>query len=48
MQKAQAWLDSDGPGKVRSIGRLRAMVREMLSQELREIDELVEPMLRGD
>jgi hypothetical protein len=47
-KKVRTWLDSGGPGKVRSIGRLRAMVREMLKEELREIDELVEPMLRAD
>jgi hypothetical protein len=46
--RVQEWLDGGGPGKVRSIGRLRAMVREMLAEELREIDEVVEPMLRGD
>jgi len=35
-------------GKVRAIGRLRAMVREMLAEELTEVDELVDAMLRGD
>ena len=33
------------PGQVRSIGKLRSMVREMLAEELGEIDELVEPLL---
>jgi len=47
-QNVQGWLASGGPGKVRAIGRLRAMVRQMLAQQLKEIDELVEPMLRGD
>jgi SAM-dependent methyltransferase len=46
--KVQGWLDSGGPGKVTSIGRLRTMVRDMLKEELKEVDELVEPMLRGD
>ena len=47
-EEVQRWLDAGGPGEVRAIGRLRAMVREMLAEELKEIDELVEPMLRGD
>jgi len=47
-QKVAQWIDGGGPGKVHAIGRLRAMVREMLSDEREEIDRLVEPMLRGD
>ena len=39
---------SEGPGKIRSIGRLRRVVQEMLAGELGQIDELVEPMLRAD
>jgi SAM-dependent methyltransferase len=39
------WLEAGGPEKVRSIGKLRSMVREMLAEELGQIDELVEPML---
>jgi len=46
-QKVADWVGSGGPGKVRSIGKLRSMVREMLTEELSEIDELVEPMLRA-
>jgi hypothetical protein len=46
-QKVADWLGAGGPGKVRSIGKLRSMVREMLAEELGEIDELVEPMLRA-
>lgn len=38
--------EAGGPGKVHSIGKLRSMVREMLAEELGQIDELVEPMLR--
>jgi hypothetical protein len=33
---------------VRSIGKLRSMVRKMLAEELDQIDELVEPMLRAE
>lgn len=40
------WLESGGPGKTRSIGRVRSMVREMLAEELQEIDAWVEPLLR--
>ena len=39
------WLQSGGPGETRSIGRIRSMVRELLREELKAIDELVEPML---
>jgi len=46
-QKVTDWLGAGGPGKVRSIGKLRSMVREMLVEELSEIDRLVEPMLRA-
>jgi len=44
-QKVADWVEAGGPGKVRSIGKLRSMVREMLAQELAEIDEWVEPLL---
>jgi len=47
-QTVRGWIGSGGPGRTTSIGRLRTMVREMLNEELKEIDELVEPMLRGD
>jgi hypothetical protein len=46
-RKVAGWLEAGGPGKVRSIGKRRSMVREMLAEELGEIDELVEPMLRA-
>jgi len=39
------WLESGGAGKTRSIGRLRSMVREMLAEELGEIDGLVGKMM---
>jgi len=35
----------EGPGKIRSIGKLRSMVREMLAEELEEIDGLVREMM---
>jgi hypothetical protein len=34
-------------GKVRSIGKLRSMVREMLAEELSQIDEWFEPLLHA-
>ena len=39
------WLTSGGAGKIKSIGKLRGMVREMLKEELKEIDALVEKIL---
>ena len=44
-EKVAQWLASGGPGKTRSIGRLRAMVREMLEEELNEIDDLTREVL---
>ena len=44
-QKVAEWLESGGPGKIRSIGRLRSVVRETLAEELEEIDELVREMM---
>lgn len=46
-EKVAQWLASGGPGKTRSIGRLRGMVREMLQEELKEIDRLVTYILKG-
>jgi hypothetical protein len=40
-QKVADWVQSGGAGKIKSIGKLRAMVREMLGEELKEIDGLV-------
>ncbi|MFQ6116036.1 MAG: hypothetical protein ACE5NG_18395 [bacterium] len=40
------WLASGGLGKIKSIGKLRGMVREMLKEELQEIDARVEKILR--
>jgi SAM-dependent methyltransferase len=44
-EKVAAWLEAGGPGKIRNIGRLRSMVREMLAGELGEIDGLVREMI---
>lgn len=43
--KVKEWLASGGPGKTKSIGKLRAMVRDTLSKELDEIDALVKEIL---
>jgi len=39
--KVKDWLAHGGPGKIRSIARLRQMVRKLLQFELIEIDVLV-------
>jgi len=44
-QKVCKWIQTGGPGKIKSIGKLRAMVREMLAKELKEIDKLVGHLL---
>lgn len=43
--KVEKWLASGGAGKIKSIGKLRSMVREMLRDELQEIDALVKQIL---
>jgi len=43
--KVEKWLASGGAGKIQSIGRLRSIVRQMLNEELAEIDELVKKIL---
>jgi len=45
-EKVADWIKAGGPGKIRSIGKLRAMVREMLAEELKEIDERVKKIMR--
>jgi len=45
-QKVQEWLARGGPGQVKSIGRLRGMVRQFLKDELAEIDGLVQQILK--
>jgi hypothetical protein len=44
-EKVADWLATGGAGETRSIGRLRGKVREMLHEELTEIDRLVEQVL---
>ncbi|MBM4040589.1 MAG: SAM-dependent DNA methyltransferase [Planctomycetes bacterium] len=44
-ERVAAWIRSGGPGQVRSTGLLRRRVREMLRDELAEIDSIVKPML---
>lgn len=43
--KGKKWLEGGGAGNIRSIGRLRGMVRELLKDELNEIDKLVKEIL---
>jgi hypothetical protein len=43
--KVKQWLASGGAGKIKSIGKLRGMVRNSLSDELKEIDNLVKQIL---
>jgi type I restriction-modification system DNA methylase subunit len=44
-QKVAEWLKSGGQGQIKSIGVLRSRVREMLKEELKEIDGLVQKIL---
>ncbi len=44
--KVETWLTGGGKGNVSSIGRLRGMVRNLLKDELAEIDELVKGILK--
>ncbi len=39
-------MQHDRPQKIKSIGKLRGLVREMLKEELCEINALVEEMLK--
>ena len=43
--KVKHWLEAGGAGEIKSIGKLRSMVREMLKEELKEIDVLVGKIL---
>jgi hypothetical protein len=47
-EKVDDWIEGGGPGDVRSIGKLRSMVRDMLEEELAEIDDLVKSLLSVD
>ena len=44
-RKVADWIQSGGPGKIKSIGKLRTMVRGILAKELSEIDRLVKDLL---
>lgn len=44
-RKVAEWVESGGPGKIRSIGKLRSIVRQLLQDELKEIDRIVEKVL---
>lgn len=44
-EKVDRWLAGGGAGNIKSIGRLRGMVRETLKEELGEIDGLVKEIL---
>lgn len=43
--KVERWLASGGAGNIKSIGKLRGMAREMLKDELKEIDGVVKKIL---
>jgi len=43
--KVKQWLKSGGAGKIKSIGKLRSMVRQILKPELTEIDNVVKELL---
>jgi methylase of polypeptide subunit release factors len=43
--KVKGWLAGGGAGDIKNIGKLRSMVREMLADELQEIDEQVRQIL---
>jgi hypothetical protein len=44
-RRVQEWIDSGGSGTTKSTGVLRRRVREMLADELAEIDGIVKPLL---
>jgi hypothetical protein len=43
--KVKQWLTDGGAGNIKSIGKLRSMVRKTLKDELSEIDSLVKQIL---
>lgn len=43
--RVQEWVLTGGPGTIKSIGKLRSMVREMLKDKLSEIDGVVKEIL---
>ncbi|MEN9978755.1 MAG: N-6 DNA methylase [candidate division WOR-3 bacterium] len=44
-EKVRQWLDQGGAKGIKDIGRLRALVRQLLAPELAEIDQLVQKLL---
>lgn len=44
-KKVENWLRSGGAGKIKSIGKLRSMVRAILKDDLKQIDILVKKIL---
>ncbi len=44
--KVEQWLNAGGTGNIKSVGKLRSMVRKTLQKELQEIDALVEKILK--
>ena len=44
--KVKDWLKNEGPGKIKSIGKIRGMVREILKEELKNIDLIVESLFK--
>jgi len=45
-KKVSKWLNKGGQGDIKSIGKLRGMVRELLKEDLKRIDNLVEKILK--
>ena len=45
-KKVKQWIENKGMGKVKSIGKMRSMVRKMLAKELQEIDEIVREIIK--
>lgn len=43
--KVEKWVAGRGVGKIKSIGRLRGMIRKMLNDELKRIEKLVKEIL---
>lgn len=44
-RQVREWVKSGGPGRITSIGVLRGRVRQLLKEELEEIDSIVKPIL---
>ncbi|MEM4531477.1 MAG: hypothetical protein QXY39_06400 [Thermofilaceae archaeon] len=46
-EKVAAWLAAGNARKIRSIGRLRQIIRNMLQLELQQIDHYAQRVLKG-